>query len=58
MSNITADTAPNKINVLICLKGCRIENKLAEKKYFYCKLFSTCNKFGLKVPEHIDAKML
>lgn len=32
MSNITADTAPNKINVLICLKGCRIENKLAEKK--------------------------
>lgn len=31
MSNITADTAPTKINVLICLKGCRIENTVVEK---------------------------
>lgn len=34
MSNITADTAPTKINVLICVKGCRIENTQIEKIIF------------------------
>lgn len=35
MLNITADTAPTKITVLICLNSCRIENTLDRKKNIF-----------------------
>lgn len=48
MSNITADTAPTKINVLICLKGCRIENAVVEKKIFQLQTVLNMQQIWLK----------
>lgn len=61
MSNIIADPAPTKINILICLEGCRIENMLIEKNntsIANCSLYATNLASFWKILGHIHAKML
>lgn len=48
MSNITADKAPTKINAFICLKGCRIENRLLEKIIFLLQAILYMQQIWLK----------
>lgn len=59
MLNIATDPAPTKINVLIHLKGYRIENMLIEKNntsLANCSLYATNLASFLNILGHIHTK--